>query len=159
MSAGGEFYVDVEELRAAGGVMLGTGDAVQAVAGAGVLLGRGAYGADKLTDAARRFADRFSYVLNGLSREVVDAGEDLRASAVAYQEVDLDARACLARMQLPGALTDSPLGGSTPGLGRAMPGPVFGNGPDPALFGNQPRPVLFVDATPVVRTPFDEAGA
>ena len=54
MADGSMFEVDTGELRTAGSGMLRTGDAVHATAGAGVLLGNGAYGGSPLSPAAGR---------------------------------------------------------------------------------------------------------
>lgn len=84
MADAGWFEADIEELRAAGSAMLGTGDAVQVVAGASVVLGHGAYVHAGLEGAAGRFADRFTYLVDGLGREAVHAGQALRRSADEY---------------------------------------------------------------------------
>lgn len=86
----GHYEVDIEELRARGNDMLGAGDALNATAGKGVMLGHSAYGltGGGLDRAATRFADRFTYLLRQLGDEAVTLGDSMRGSALAYEEAD-----------------------------------------------------------------------
>lgn len=90
MTEHGHYEVDTGELRTRGNSMLGAGDALQATAGKGVMLGHGAYGqpGGGLDRAATRFADRFTYLVRKLGDEAESIGHAMRMSALSYDVVD-----------------------------------------------------------------------
>lgn len=88
MAGASLFEVDTDDLRVAGNALLAVSDDVGASSRAGLLLGLAAYGDVKARAAARPFADRLSYLVEGLSREIEDAGHVLRGAASGYEEVD-----------------------------------------------------------------------
>lgn len=88
MSESGFFEVDSEAVRWAGNRMLDTGDALKGYADTHQMPGRDSYGQTTLATSARVFADRFAYLLRGLGDDAINAGENLRETAAAYEEAD-----------------------------------------------------------------------
>lgn len=88
MAGASLFEVDTDDLRAAGSALLVVSDDVGASSRAGLLLGLAAYGDVTARAAARPFADRLTYLVEGLSREIEDAGHLMRGAAAGYEEVD-----------------------------------------------------------------------
>lgn len=97
MAGASLFEVDTQDLRAAGNALLAVGDDVGASSRAGLLLGQADYGDVEARAAARPFADRFTYLVEGLAREIEEAAHVLRGSAFGYQEVDAQVATALAR--------------------------------------------------------------
>lgn len=88
MAGASLFEVDTDDLRAAGGALLAVSDDVGASSRAGLLLGHATYGDVTARAVARPFADRLTYLVEGLSREIESAGHVLRGAASGYEEVD-----------------------------------------------------------------------
>lgn len=88
MAGASLFEVDTDDLRSAGSALLAVSDGVGTSSRAGLLLGLAAYGDLAARAAARPFADRLTYLVEGLSREIEDAGHVMRGAASGYEEVD-----------------------------------------------------------------------
>lgn len=97
MAGASLFEVDTEDLRAAGNALLAVSDDVGASSRAGLLLGQAGYGDVEARAAARQFADRVTYLVEGLACEVEDAGHVLRGAASGYEEVDAQVATALDR--------------------------------------------------------------
>ena len=91
LSAGG-YTVDIASLHATANVVLALADRVDSVGERRAMPAAQAYGYT-LPGSASGWADRFSYLLNGLADEVEHAGYELRGTAEAYTEVDIAAEA------------------------------------------------------------------
>ena len=82
--------VESTELRHAANRLLEISDTVQRTGQAAMCDRADRWGSATAAAAGDRFAGRFSYLLSSLSREVEDAGYNLRGSADVYDEVDLN---------------------------------------------------------------------
>jgi hypothetical protein len=91
LSAGG-YTVNIDSLRATANVVLGLADRVDSVGERRAMPAAQEYGY-ALPAAATGWADRFSYLLDGLADEVEHAGFELCGTADAYTEVDVAAEA------------------------------------------------------------------
>jgi hypothetical protein len=91
LSAGG-YTVNIDSLRATANVVLGLADRIDSVGERPSMSSAQEYGY-ALPPAATGWADRFSYLLDGLAGEVEHAGFELRGTADAYTEVDVAAEA------------------------------------------------------------------
>jgi hypothetical protein len=89
LSAGG-YTVDIDALRSTANVVLGLADRVDSVGERPAMQAAEGYGYSLPTSAAN-WAQRFSYLLDGLADEVEHAGFELRGTADAYTEVDIAA--------------------------------------------------------------------
>jgi hypothetical protein len=82
------YEVDIDALHDVGNTVLGIADRMATLGEQ-----RSMHHADRfgpvLSGPARRWSDRFSYLLAGLAAEVEHAGHELRGSAEAYREADL----------------------------------------------------------------------
>jgi hypothetical protein len=87
LSAGG-YTVDIDSLRQTANRVLGVADRVESVGERRSMHGAQEYGY-VLPGAATRWADRFTYLLDGLADEVEHAGYELRGTADAYTEVEI----------------------------------------------------------------------
>ncbi len=90
----GEYVVDIDELRVTANKVLGVADRTDALARRRTMGGASGFGTF-LAGAAHTWGDRFQYLLRGLADEVEHAGYQLRGTADAYYEVDLDVQARL----------------------------------------------------------------
>jgi len=88
VSVSGFFEVDAEAVRSAGSAMLATGDALKGYADTHQMTGHGCYGQATLAGSCQVFTDRFAYLIRGMGDDAIDAGENLRATATAYEEAD-----------------------------------------------------------------------
>lgn len=102
--AAGGYTVDIDALRATANVVLGLADRVDSVGERRAMQAAQEYGYS-LPTSATGWAQRFSYLIDGLASEIEHAGFELRGTADAYTEVDIavEARA----RQLGSALTGS----------------------------------------------------
>ncbi|MCG7286411.1 hypothetical protein MHY85_10565 [Cellulomonas sp. ACRRI] len=87
LSAGG-YTVDIDALRSTANVVLGVADRVGSVAERPSMQFAEEYGYS-LPPAATSWAQRFSYLIDGLAGEIEHAGFELRGTATAYTEVDI----------------------------------------------------------------------
>ena len=93
LSAAG-YTVDIGALRDTANTVLGLADRVDSVGERRAMPAAQEYGYT-LPGSAHGWADRFSYLLDGLADEIEHAGFELRGTADAYTEVDaaVEARA------------------------------------------------------------------
>lgn len=87
LSAGG-YTVDIDALRATASDVLGVADRVDSVAERPSMQSAQEYGYS-LPTSATGWAQRFSYLVDGLAGEIEHAGFELRGTADAYTEVDI----------------------------------------------------------------------
>lgn len=91
LSAGG-YTVNIGALRDTANTVLSLADRVDSVGERRALQAAQEYGYT-LPASANGWADRFSYLLDGIADEIEHAGYELRGSAEAYTEVDVAAEA------------------------------------------------------------------
>lgn len=95
--AAGGYTVDIDALRTTANVVLGLADRVDSVGERPAMQSASEYGYT-LPTAATGWAQRFSYLIDGLAGEIEHAGFELRGTADAYAEVDIAAEARARRL-------------------------------------------------------------
>lgn len=87
-----QYTVDIDQLRSTANAVLGLADRVRAVGSRGAMHSASAYGSP-LAGAGQQWADRYTYLLDGIAEDMEHAGHELRGSADAYFEVELSVEA------------------------------------------------------------------